>query len=344
MGAGSRLVRHPAARPRPDRPADPAQDPGVGDRRRPADARAVRPAPGDLRRLHRQRAGARRSSRTSSATRCSPATPTPTPRAAAPACRPPGCARTPGAQIHRSVDGDDDTVVIFCGSGTTAAIDKLVGILGIRIPADLDRRHQLSAQIPRDAAPVVFIGPYEHHSNELPWRESIADVVTIHEDADGHIDVAQLRAELARYADRTAEDRLVQRRLQRDRDRHRHPRDHPAPPRARRPRAVGLRRLRAVRRDRDEPAPADPRPARTRSSCRRTSSSAARHARRARRQHAGCSPTRSRTWSAAAPSPTSTRRSTATSSIRPTARRAARLRSSSRSAPGWSSGSRTPSA
>ena len=25
--------------------------------------------------------------------------------------------------------------------------------------------------------PVVFIGPYEHHSNELPWRESIADVV-----------------------------------------------------------------------------------------------------------------------------------------------------------------------
>ena len=49
---------------------------------------------------------------------------------------------------------------------------------------------------------MVFIGPYEHHSNELPWRESIADVVTIHEDADGHIDVAQLDAELVRYADR----------------------------------------------------------------------------------------------------------------------------------------------
>ena len=106
------------------------------------------------------------------------------------------------AQIHRSVNGDDDTVVIFCGSGTTAAIDKLVGILGIRIPADLDHRHQLSAQIPREQRPVVFIGPYEHHSNELPWRESIADVVTIHEDADGHIDVDQLAAELERYADR----------------------------------------------------------------------------------------------------------------------------------------------
>ena len=36
--------------------------------------------------------------------------------------------------------------------------------------------------IPPDERPVVFIGPFEHHSNELPWRESIADVVTIHED------------------------------------------------------------------------------------------------------------------------------------------------------------------
>ena len=32
---------------------------------------------------------------------------------------------------------------------------------------------------------MVFIGPYEHHSNELPWRESIADVVVIAEDQDG---------------------------------------------------------------------------------------------------------------------------------------------------------------
>ena len=38
----------------------------------------------------------------------------------------------------------------------------------------------------------MFIGPFEHHSNELPWRESIADVVTIPEDADGHIDIERL--------------------------------------------------------------------------------------------------------------------------------------------------------
>jgi selenocysteine lyase/cysteine desulfurase len=49
---------------------------------------------------------------------------------------------------------------------------------------------------------VVFIGPFEHHSNELPWRESIADVVQIPEDTDGHIDVARLEAELVAHATR----------------------------------------------------------------------------------------------------------------------------------------------
>ena len=104
--------------------------------------------------------------------------------------------------IRDAVNGDDDTCVIFTGSGSTAAIDKLVGVLGIRIPADLDRRYSLSAQIPATERPVVFIGPFEHHSNELPWRESIADVVVIPEDHDGHIDVARLADELVRYADR----------------------------------------------------------------------------------------------------------------------------------------------
>jgi selenocysteine lyase/cysteine desulfurase len=106
------------------------------------------------------------------------------------------------ATIHRAVHGDDETVVIFTGSGSTAAIDKLVGILGLRIPADLDLRYGLSGAIPGDEKPVVFLGPYEHHSNELPWRESIADVVTIHEDADGHVDLGHLTEQLERYADR----------------------------------------------------------------------------------------------------------------------------------------------
>ena len=104
--------------------------------------------------------------------------------------------------IRRSVGGDETSAVIFTGAGSTAAIDKLIGILGLRIPAGLDDRYALTEQIPAAERPVVFIGPFEHHSNEIPWRESIADVVTIREDADGHIDQAQLAAELAAYADR----------------------------------------------------------------------------------------------------------------------------------------------
>jgi selenocysteine lyase/cysteine desulfurase len=77
-----------------------------------------------------------------------------------------------------------------------------VDVLNLRLPADLDDRWSLRSRIPADQRPVVFIGPYEHHSNELPWRESIADVVTIHEDRDGEIDLAELEAELTRYADR----------------------------------------------------------------------------------------------------------------------------------------------
>ncbi len=101
--------------------------------------------------------------------------------------------------ILDAVGGDAETVVIFAGSGCTGAIDKLIGVLGLRIPAALEDRYHLSDAIPADERPVVFIGPFEHHSNELPWRESIADVVVIPEDADGHVDAAILVEELARH-------------------------------------------------------------------------------------------------------------------------------------------------
>jgi len=104
--------------------------------------------------------------------------------------------------IHRAVGASPEDVVIFCGSGATGAINKLIDIMNLRLPAELDARYQLADQIPANERPVVFIGPYEHHSNELPWRESIADVVVIDEDADGRIDLAHLARELERYRDR----------------------------------------------------------------------------------------------------------------------------------------------
>jgi selenocysteine lyase/cysteine desulfurase len=104
--------------------------------------------------------------------------------------------------IHDAVGGADDHLVIFCGSGATAAVNKLVGILELRLPDGLAQRYRLLGQIPPAQRPVIFVGPYEHHSNELPWRETIADVVVIGADADGHIDLADLSSQLEEYAQR----------------------------------------------------------------------------------------------------------------------------------------------
>lgn len=104
--------------------------------------------------------------------------------------------------ISKSLKAGAEYAVIFCGSGATAAIQKMVEILNIRIPANLDDRHGFSAQITDHDRPVVFVGPYEHHSNELAWRESIADVVAIPLDKSGAIDQAVLEAELKKYAGR----------------------------------------------------------------------------------------------------------------------------------------------
>ncbi|MDH3260270.1 MAG: aminotransferase class V-fold PLP-dependent enzyme [Acidimicrobiia bacterium] len=105
--------------------------------------------------------------------------------------------------IRAAVGATHDHAVIFCGSGTTGAIDRLIGVLGVRIPANLDDDYNLTGFIPFDERPVVFIGPYEHHSNELPWRESIADVVVIAEDEDGHVDLTDLERQLEFHADRS---------------------------------------------------------------------------------------------------------------------------------------------
>ena len=90
--------------------------------------------------------------------------------------------------IHQAVGGSGQDLVIFTGSGATAAVARLVGLLGLGAAAG-----------PR---PVVLVGPFEHHSNLLPWRESAAEVVAIGEDGDGHIDLAELESQLVGHAGR----------------------------------------------------------------------------------------------------------------------------------------------
>jgi len=88
--------------------------------------------------------------------------------------------------IHHAVGGSEQDAVVFCGSGATGAIDKLIRVLALE----------------RGPRPIVFVGPYEHHSNELPWRESAVDVVPIAEDAEGRVDLDHLEDELRRHAHR----------------------------------------------------------------------------------------------------------------------------------------------
>jgi selenocysteine lyase/cysteine desulfurase len=104
--------------------------------------------------------------------------------------------------IRTCVNATDEHAVLFVGSGCTGAIDRMITVLGLTIPRPLDDRYGFTNMIPESERPVVFIGPFEHHSNELPWRESIADVVKIGEDSDGHIDQSQLEEELRRYQER----------------------------------------------------------------------------------------------------------------------------------------------
>lgn len=104
--------------------------------------------------------------------------------------------------IRRCVGADESHAVLFSGTGCTGAIDLMTRVLGLRIPESLDDRYHLSDHIPPAERPVVFIGPFEHHSNELVWRESIADVVVIPEDSDGHVDLTALELALERHAAR----------------------------------------------------------------------------------------------------------------------------------------------
>lgn len=103
--------------------------------------------------------------------------------------------------VRKSINAGEEHAVIFCGAGATAAVNRLVDYLGLRAGA-CARFGMQALEIPQVQRPVVFIGPFEHHSNDLPWRESVAEVVTIALDDHGGIDLNALQQALDQYADR----------------------------------------------------------------------------------------------------------------------------------------------
>ena len=107
--------------------------------------------------------------------------------------------------IKNSVNAGPDGRIVACGTGATGAIDKLQQIIGVALaPATRKNLNEaLDSLAPefdsqafrerlRDIQPVVFIGPYEHHSNEISWRQCLATTIEVRLDASGNIDLAHL--------------------------------------------------------------------------------------------------------------------------------------------------------
>jgi selenocysteine lyase/cysteine desulfurase len=96
--------------------------------------------------------------------------------------------------IKDSVNAGPQGRIIACGTGATGAIDKLQQIIGVTLPPATRRNlgNMLDDSELMATQPVVFIGPYEHHSNELSWRQSLATTVQVRMDATGHVDLAHL--------------------------------------------------------------------------------------------------------------------------------------------------------
>ncbi len=122
------------------------------------------------------------------------------------------------AAIKRAVGAGPGGKVVAVGAGSTAAIHKLQEFLGIAVPPVT--LHALAGwaraalgDAPADALaayvtahrPVVFVGPYEHHSNEVTWREGVCETVEVDLCPAGGLDLAHLERLLSddRWAGRT---------------------------------------------------------------------------------------------------------------------------------------------
>ena len=99
--------------------------------------------------------------------------------------------------IKEHVNAGPDDVILTAGHGMTALINKLMRMLGLKVPGG-DRCDCVD---PEDR-PVVFITHMEHHSNHTSWFETTAEVVMIEPDENLRVDLDDLRAKLEKYKDR----------------------------------------------------------------------------------------------------------------------------------------------
>ena len=102
--------------------------------------------------------------------------------------------------VKEHVHASEDDVLLFCGSGMTAAVNKLQRIIGLRVPQQVKIVDDFSQLNP--LRPVVFITHMEHHSNQVSWLETLATVEIIEADENGNVDLEHFRELLHRYRHR----------------------------------------------------------------------------------------------------------------------------------------------
>ena len=103
-------------------------------------------------------------------------------------------------RIAGYVNASADDVVLAIGSGSTGAVNRLIQAMGLRIPSTLEDRFEMSRLIPDEERPVVFRSHMEHHSNDITWRETIAETVYVPFDATGRVSPEALEELLQKYA------------------------------------------------------------------------------------------------------------------------------------------------
>ena len=111
--------------------------------------------------------------------------------------------------IKKHAGAGDEDILIFCGSGMTGCVNKLQRILGLRIPGRITDYSHVNGEnadryfsIDKKLKPVVFITHMEHHSNQISWLETIADVEIIQPASDGNVDLKHFIFLLEKYKER----------------------------------------------------------------------------------------------------------------------------------------------
>ncbi len=102
--------------------------------------------------------------------------------------------------IRNHVNANEDDVLINSGFGMTGVVNKLQRILGMKNCADFDQKTK--SCIKKNDRPVVFITHMEHHSNQISWYETNADVVLVEAGEGLLVDLDILRKTVEQYKDR----------------------------------------------------------------------------------------------------------------------------------------------